>query len=180
MSQHAFVPPRPRVAPPVTDSNDPVAGSVLAHLPEALAAFQHLYGVLWSTGPIEPALLELVRIRNARVTGCGFCKNVRFTVDGERPLPEARLERVRDGWQSSDLSAREKAALRLADALLHVPVELDAAGRRELLARFDDAEIVELAAAVAIFMGFSKIAVALGQAPESMPTLEMPMPTVQG
>lgn len=180
MSEPAFVAPRPRVAPPAATSSDPVAGSVLAHVPEALAAFQHLYGVLWSRGPIPPALLELVRIRNARITGCGFCKNVRFTVDGARPLPEARLDRVRDGWQASDLSPREKAALRLADALLHVPVELGAEGRRELLERFDDAELVELAAGVAIFMGFSKIAVALGQAPERMPILEMPMPTVEG
>jgi hypothetical protein len=35
---------------------------------------------------------------------------------------------------------------------------------------------VELAAGVALFMGFSKIAIALGQAPDSMPVTELPTP----
>jgi alkylhydroperoxidase family enzyme len=176
MSESFPQPPKPRVLPPKAEGDDPIANSVLAHLPEALAAFEHLYGTLWSRGPVPPALLELVRIRNARITGCGYCKNVRFVVEGERPLEEARLDQVHDGWSESDLSPREKAALGLADALLQTPVELDDEARAAALDAFDDAEIVELVAGVAIFMGFSKIAVALGQAPESMPVMVLPTP----
>ena len=36
--------------------------------------------------------------------------------------------------------------------------------------------IVELTAGVALFMGFSKIAIALGSAPDDMPTIVVPTP----
>jgi hypothetical protein len=44
--------------------------------------------------------------------------------------------------------------------------------RREFTAE----EIVELTAGLALFMGFSKIAVVLGTAPESMPVTILPTP----
>jgi alkylhydroperoxidase family enzyme len=50
--------------------------------------------------------------------------------------------------------------------------------RREALAHFSAAQLVELAAANAIFMGFSKIALALGDVPDDMPVLEQPTPDV--
>ena len=50
--------------------------------------------------------------------------------------------------------------------------DLVAAMERE----FSAAEIVELTAGLALFMGFSKIAIACGEAPASMPTLVVPTP----
>jgi hypothetical protein len=46
-----------------------------------------------------------------------------------------------------------------------------------LRAEFTAPEIVELTAGLALFMGFSKIAIACGEAPESMPTQVIPTPT---
>ena len=48
--------------------------------------------------------------------------------------------------------------------------------RVEMWERFDDGQVVELAMGVALFMGFSKIAIALGQAPADMPTMVVPTP----
>ena len=45
-----------------------------------------------------------------------------------------------------------------------------------MLAQFTPAEIVELTAAISIFMGFSKIAVSLGGMPESLPIMLQPTP----
>jgi len=45
-----------------------------------------------------------------------------------------------------------------------------------MLAHFTPAQIVELTAGVALFMGFSKIAIALGSAPDDMPTMVVPTP----
>jgi hypothetical protein len=42
---------------------------------------------------------------------------------------------------------------------------------------FTPPEIVELTAGIALFMGFSKIAIACGEAPASMPTTVVPTPT---
>jgi alkylhydroperoxidase family enzyme len=56
--------------------------------------------------------------------------------------------------------------------------EASPALQREALARFTPAQLVELAAANAIFMGFSKIALALGDVPDDLPLLEQATPEV--
>lgn len=66
------MPKPPRIAPPPNAGNDPVSSSVLAHQPEALDAFTRLYGTLWSRGVVDHPSKELARLRNARVTDCGY------------------------------------------------------------------------------------------------------------
>lgn len=165
-----------RVPPPAARGTDAVSSSVLAHQPELLRAFQRLYGTLWSHGTLDQATKEVARLRNARVTGCGYCRNVRFAGAREQGLGEDLVALIDDGYAASDLSERHKAAIRFTDVFLRHPAEVDDETRRRLLERLTPEEIVELAAGVALFMGFSKIAVALGQAPESMPTLVVPTP----
>ena len=45
-----------------------------------------------------------------------------------------------------------------------------------MLAHFTSAEIVKLTAAISIFMGFSKIALAIGGVPEDLPVSVQPTP----
>ena len=93
------------------------------------------------------------------------------------------MDEIRDGYAESELTPRQKATLALTDAILAQPSGSDAPDeelRRALLTNFRPDEIVELAAGVALFMGFSKIAVALGQAPASMPVTEVPTPDLPG
>lgn len=66
------MPNPPRIAPPTTAGADPVSSSALGHQPEALAAFTRLYGTLWSRGVLDHPTKELARLRNARVTDCGY------------------------------------------------------------------------------------------------------------
>ncbi len=66
------MPQTPRIAPPPTAGGDAISSSVLAHQPEALAAFERLYGTLWSRGALDHGSKEIARLRNARVTDCGF------------------------------------------------------------------------------------------------------------
>ena len=56
--------------------------------------------------------------------------------------------------------------------LIGVPESL----RVEMLEHFTAEQLVELTAGIAFFMGFSKIAVSLGQAPATMPTMVIPTP----
>lgn len=62
--------------------------------------------------------------------------------------------------------------------MLGPPGPIDEPLRAAMKAAFTPAEIVELSAGIALFVGFSKIAIVLGQAPESMPTTVMPTPTL--
>jgi len=149
---------------------------VLGHQPDLMAAFSRLYGHLWSRGVLDHPTKEAVRLRNARVTDCRFCKNVRFAVAREQGLTEELVAQIDDEYETSSLSERQKIALHFTHVFLAEPKRVDDKMRAELLEHFTPSEIVELAASVALFMGFSKIVVALGTAPEAMPTTILPTP----
>lgn len=168
----------PRLPDDMPASADPAERSVLAHQPELLRAFQNLYGTLWSRGVVDQPTKEVARLRNARVTGCGFCRNVRFDGARRAGLTEDLVALIDDDYATSALSDRHKAVIRWADAFLADPRVPSEALRAEMLRHFTPEAIVELTAALALFMGFSKIAVVLGQAPESMPTMILPTPNV--
>jgi len=48
------------------------AGTVMAHSPAVRAAFDRMYATLWSDGIAPIDVKEAIRLRNARVTGCGL------------------------------------------------------------------------------------------------------------
>lgn len=91
-------------------------------------------------------------------------------------LTEDIVAMVDEGFEESALSARHKALLRYADAFLVDPSSLRDEIRDEMRRHFTPEEIVELTACLALCMGFSKIAVVLGQAPDTMPTMVIPTP----
>lgn len=167
-----------RVKPPRGRGSDPISGSALGHQPETLLAFLKLYGTLWSHGIVDQSTKELARIRNARTVDCTICKSIRFDGARKEGLTEALVDQIRDGFETSELSARQKAVLRWTDLFLSGEPAPDAAQRSEMLAFFTPAELVELTAGLALFMGFSKIAVSLGGMPESLPVNVQPTPDV--
>jgi len=83
---------------------------------------------------------------------------------------------IADGFEASALDARAKAVIRYTDVFLRGGHGVDDELRAGMLAHFTPAQIVELTAGVALFMGFSKIAIALGSAPDDMPTMVVPTP----
>jgi alkylhydroperoxidase family enzyme len=91
-------------------------------------------------------------------------------------LGEEMVALVADGYETSGLSARHKAVLRFVDVFLADPTALRDDDRRAMLAALTPPEIVELTAGLALFMGFSKIAVVLDTAPASMPLTVVPTP----
>ena len=46
--------------------------SMFVGRPELDERFRTLYGTMWTEGVVDHPTKELVRIRNARVTDCGF------------------------------------------------------------------------------------------------------------
>ncbi len=155
--------------------DDAIGGSVLAEQPEALMGFLRLYGTLWSHGRLPQAVKEVARLRNARITDCAYCRNVRFEGAVADGLTEDRVAAIDDDYATAaHLTDREKAAIRFTDAFLEART-LSGDEQAEMLSQFSSEEIVELATGVALFLGFSKIAVALGPPPE-MPTTVVPTP----
>jgi AhpD family alkylhydroperoxidase len=149
---------------------------LLAHAPGVLAAFMDLYGRLWRDGIVPQSTKEVARLRNARLTGCGYCRNVRFAGAREDGLGEDDVALIDDGWAESSLSPRRKSAIALTDVVLGRR-DLDDALAATLHREWTDAELVELTTTAALCHGFSKIAVALGAAPADMPVTVVPSPT---
>ena len=163
-----------RIAPPAGKQ------SFLEHRPELFAAFNRFYGTLWSHGVLDQPTKEVARLRNARVTGCGICRNLRFAGAREEGLGEDLVEQIRDDHATSALPARFKLALRFVDVLIGpTPGAVDADLAAALRAAFSPAEIVELALTTAIAQGFAKAAVAWGPAPD-IPLTVIPTPQPQG
>lgn len=163
-----------RVPPPT--GPDAATHGVLAHQPELLRAFRRLYGTLWSHGRVDHATKEVARIRNARSVGCRYCRNVRFAGARAQGLDEDDVALIDDGWERSTLTGRHKLAIAWADAFRREPGHVDADLRARMLREFSPEEIVELTAGLALFLGFAKIAVALGQQPDAMPVTVVPTP----
>jgi alkylhydroperoxidase family enzyme len=154
----------------------PGAGSVFDHAPELFSGFNRFYGTLWTNGNLDQATKEVGRLRNARVTGCAICRNLRFDGAIEAGLEESFVDEIVDGYESSELPERWKVALRWADAIIGHPASQAGAERPEVEATFSPAETVELTLTVAIAQGFSKAAVAWGPPPE-IPLMVIPTPT---
>ena len=162
-----------RLAPP------PGGTTAFDHRPDLWAAFNRFYGTLWSEGVVDQPTKEVARLRNARVTGCGICKNLRFEGARAAGLYEVAVARIDDAYATSPLPDRWKLAIRYTDALLLDPHAIDADLRRALLAEFTPAEIVELTLTITTAIAFSKAAVVFGAPPE-MPVVEVPTPSVGG
>lgn len=165
----------PRV-PSAIDGAEPNFRTILAHSPDLAAAFHRLYGTMWTDGIVDQALKETVRMRNARVTDCAFCKQVRF--DGARSagLTEDQVEMIDDGFAASTLSPRQKVALRFTDAFLNDPGSIGPDLRADLAAEFSEPEMVEIALALSLFRAMAKVLISLGTEPEQMDVTVLPTP----
>ena len=62
---------KPRIASAVPGA-DADFGSVMSHIPNTTGRFFELYGAFWQHGVVPPALKEMTRMRNARITDCGY------------------------------------------------------------------------------------------------------------
>lgn len=148
------------------------------HRPDAWTLFQRYYGTLWSHGIVDQPTKEVGRIRNARVTGCGICKNLRFAGAREAGLREEHVALIDDDYGAHELPPRWRLVIRYTDALIQNPADIGDDLRGSLAAEFSPAEIVELTATLTAAIAFSKAAVAFGAPPE-MPVIEVPTPAYE-
>lgn len=61
----------PRI-PAAIAGQEPNFGSVMSHVPDVIGSFFALYAEYWQRGVVPADLKEMTRLRNARVTDCGY------------------------------------------------------------------------------------------------------------
>jgi alkylhydroperoxidase family enzyme len=114
---------------------------------------------------LDALTAEVVRLRGATQHNCRLCKSLRETTALNAGGTETLYEDIERFEESAQLTDRQKAALRYADALIWTPGVMEADVADGVRAHFSDAEAVELTLDV-MRNASNKIAVALaGDAP---------------
>jgi alkylhydroperoxidase family enzyme len=104
---------------------------------------------------------------------------VRFAGARTQGLDESQVAQIDDDYAASSLPAHERAALRLADAIVSTPHPLAAGDAAELRKYFSDAQAAEIAFGLGLFHGLSKALIIMGLEPENMPVTVLPEPGSQ-
>ena len=118
---------------------------------------------------LTPTLKHLIDLRASQLNGCAFCLDMHVKqarLDGEREL---RIHHV-PVWRESPLfSAREKAALALAEAMTRIDEHgVSDALYREVQAHFSEVEIAEVSFAVATINAWNRLQIVSRMAPGSL------------
>jgi uncharacterized peroxidase-related enzyme len=130
-----------------------VPGSILtmSRRPAIAEAFMELNRAVLYQGTVEEQLKMLVSLVASQAAGCRYCQAHMANLSS---IYRAGDEKIRAVWEfeKSDLfSERERAALRLASKAALVPNQATAADFEELRKHFDDGQIVEIVATIALF-----------------------------
>jgi AhpD family alkylhydroperoxidase len=115
---------------------------------------------------LEPALLELIRIRASQINGCAFCLDMHTKDARAAGETEQRIYALSAWAETPFYTARERAALALAEAvtLVHdgrVPDDV----YRQAADVFTDAEIAAVIWASTVINAYNRIAIATRMAP---------------
>lgn len=107
-------------------------------------------------------MVELVNLRVSQVNGCGVCIDMHWR-DLIRQGADPRHLNTVAGWRESPFfDARERAALRWADAVNALPHRDDTdAAFGELREQFNETQIAELGYTIAVIRGWNAINLSL-------------------
>jgi AhpD family alkylhydroperoxidase len=127
--------------------------------PGGLKALYGLENYLRTSG-LEPALLELVKLRASLINGCAYCVEVHTKDARAKGETEERLFGVPVWRETPYFSDRERAALAWTEAV----TEIGRAGVGDALfaethALFSDKELVDLTMAVIAINAWNRLAV---------------------
>ena len=127
------------------------------------------------SSPLEPELLELVRVRASQVNGCTYClamHNRDARAHGEH---QTRLDTVAAWREAPYYSARERAALAWCEALTKLPrTGAPDAVFSGLEGVFSPEEIAALTFAIVAINGWNRLAVGLRSDVMSLDGLDLP------
>ncbi|HUH89545.1 MAG TPA: carboxymuconolactone decarboxylase family protein [Lysobacter sp.] len=127
--------------------------------PGALKAMLGVEGYVRGSG-LDPALLELVRIRVSQIHGCAFCLDMHSREARAAGETEQRLH-VLAGWREANLyTDAERAGLALAEAVtLLATREISDEVYRQAREHFGDKGCVDLVMAIIAINSWNRLAV---------------------
>jgi AhpD family alkylhydroperoxidase len=133
--------------------------------PGVAQAMQGLERYLATTN-LEPALLDLVKLRASQINGCAYCLDMHWKDARARDESEQRLYGL-DAWRESPYySDRERAALAWTEAVTLVALDhVPDAVYKQARECFAETELVNLTLAVVAINGWNRLAISFRSTP---------------
>jgi len=127
---------------------------IMARDPDLLAAFAELSAVIVARpGRVDPGLKALIMYVVSRSAGCQYCAAHTANLAATRAIPVRKVEEVWQYETSAEFNDAERAALRFAQAAGQTPSAVTDADFADLRRHFDEDEILEIVATIAL-LGF--------------------------
>jgi uncharacterized peroxidase-related enzyme len=127
---------------------------IMARDPELLSAFAELCAVvLVRPGRVDSGLKALIMYMVSRSAGCQYCAAHTANLAALRDIPIRKIEALEEFEQSPEFNEPERAALRFARAAGRVPNAVGETEFADLRVHFDDEQILEMVAVLAL-LGF--------------------------
>ena len=123
---------------------------VTAHHPRLLLGYGAMELALDRSRSIDGRLKELAALKVAAMVGCEFCIDIGSALGRESGVTEEQLRDLSDYEESAAFSPLEKLVLEYASEMTRTPVLIPDDLFGALSQHFDEAQIVELTAAIAL------------------------------
>lgn len=128
----------------------PAPVGVTAHHPTLMAGYGAFELALERSHRVEERLKELGALKAAALVGCEFCMDIGSMLAQRSGIDERRLRELPAYRESDAFSELEKLVLEYAEAMTRTPAEIPDDLFARLCERFDEGQLVELTAAIAI------------------------------
>lgn len=133
--------------------------------PEAMKALIALDVAVGKLG-LEPALLDLVKLRASQINGCAFCIDLHASDLRKKGDSERRIQTVSVWRETPFFTPREGAALAWTEAVTRVAdTHVPDADYEALLAQFNEAESVNLTLAIGLINTWNRLAIGFRKMP---------------
>ena len=130
----------------------PESHAIRANVPAVFWAFTNAWNTTFVNGVCDHAIKELCRLYVSQAVNCNYCGNQRSVKAQEQGLLEADVKDLLDFDKSSRFTARQKAALRLAEAITWGLESTDELWKG-LYDNFETGPLVELGFFIGLTMG---------------------------
>lgn len=125
--------------------------------PDLAEPFRAFYAVFWRDRLVDPVVLELCRLRVARLLGCSSELGVRYQPALDAGLDEDLVARLAQWPDDPGFSDAQRAALAFAEQFVLDPHGIRGPVRDTLRQHFTLPEVVALTEALALFDGFMRL-----------------------
>ena len=135
---------------------------VMAHSPQILEGFTHLFGSVMKEGNIEPILKWKIGYVVSQMLKCPFCIDVTEKMMKKFGADDAEIEKVKE----KDVPEDEKKILEMVEDLTD-NARLDTPGIFDnLMERFNEEELVEIVSVIGLFNYINRFNNTFGVLPE--------------